>query len=53
MYVCALVGVLIKWLYEMHNATIKMTQIALCDDNLCRGATRTVEAGEGVEPDFH
>jgi hypothetical protein len=23
-YVCALVGVLIKWLYEMHGATIKM-----------------------------
>ena len=24
-YVCALVGVLIKWLYEMHDATIKIS----------------------------
>jgi len=24
-YVCELVGMLIKWLYEMHGATIKIT----------------------------
>jgi len=23
-YVCALIGVLIKWLYEMHGVTMKM-----------------------------
>ena len=26
-YVCALVGVLIEWLYEMHGATIKISAL--------------------------
>ena len=28
-YVCALVGVLIKWLYEMHGATMKIFRTAV------------------------
>ena len=41
MYVCALVGVLIKWLYEMLGATIKIL-LTDCNVHFAGGASERI-----------
>jgi len=45
---CALVGVLIKWLYEMHGATMKIAQLFIYSTTLRHNTKFSIKAS-GME----